>query len=242
MKQKNVIFFFGVISLLGLIYAQEPKDATVPQAAPADYLIQPGDTVDVRFFFNPEMNEQGVQVRPDGRISMQLVGDVQFAGKTVAEVSKVIEEAYAKTLRTPKVSIQIRGYSTQKAYVAGEVPRPGTISLGSSMTVLTAIGEAGGILARGDRKRVVLIRKMDDGKPARRDIQLFAGKTPTPDAMIPLKPFDVILVPESKIARVDRWVDQYIRQMIPMNMSAGFTYLWQHNPVGGGGGVVVAPF
>ncbi len=214
------------------VFAQEPVTA---------YRLQSGDIVDVRFFYNPEINEQNVQVRPDGKISMQLIGDVQFAGKTVDEIGRAIEEAFTKTLKSPRVSIQIRGYASQKAYVAGEVPRPGTISLGTSMTVMAAISEVGGILPRGNRQKVILIRKMPDGKPGRKEIQLFVGKQPAPDALLALQPFDVILVPETKIARVDRWVDQFLRQTLPFNLAAGFTYLWQNNP-GAGGSTVVAPF
>jgi polysaccharide export outer membrane protein len=229
----RISILFALVGLWGAIAcAQEPIPA---------YRLQSGDVVDVRFFYNPEINEQNVQVRPDGKISMQLIGDVQFAGKTVDEISRSIEEAFVKTLKSPRVSIQIRAYASQKAYVAGEVPRPGTISLGTSMTVMAAISEAGGILPRGNRQKVVLIRKMPDGKPGRKEIQLFVGKQPAADAMLALQPFDVILVPETKIARVDRWVDQFIRQMLPVNLAAGFTYLWQNNPAGGGS-TVVAPF
>ncbi|MDX2267555.1 MAG: polysaccharide biosynthesis/export family protein [Bryobacter sp.] len=232
------VSFFACLTALGL--AQEVPVPTPVEAPAADYRMKPGDVVDVRFFYNPEINEQNVVIRPDGKISMQLIGDVQFAGRTVEEVSQTIAAAFQKELKNPKVSIQIRGYSTQKAYVAGEVPRPGTISLNSTMTVLAAISEAGGILPRGNRQKVVLIRKMPDGKPGRKEIVLFAGKQPTPESQMELQPFDVILVPETKIARVDRWVDQFLRQTIPVNLSAGFTYLWQNNP--GGGGAVIAPF
>ena len=217
----------------------QPQAASEADARPA-YRLQSGDTIDVRFFYNPELNEQSVQIRPDGRISVHLAGDVQVAGRTAEEVSRYLEEVLAKSLKTPRVSVQIRGYVVQKAFVSGEVPRQGTISLASPMTLLGAIGEAGGITIRGNRNRVILIRKMPDGTPARRDIRLFQGRRPTMDAQLLLQPFDVLLVPESNIARVDRWVDQYIRQLIPVNMAAGFTYLWQKNPGGVEG--VITPF
>ena len=104
-----------------------------------------------------------------------LVFDIQFAGRTVEDLSREIEKRYAQDLKSPRVSIQVRGYAAQKAYISGEVPKPGMISLATPMTVLAAIGEAGGITIRGNRNRVVLIRKMPDGKPARREIVLFAS-------------------------------------------------------------------
>ena len=219
MMLKTILF----ISLANSLSAQMPVDQP-------EYRLQPGDTVDVRFFFNPEMNEQGVQIRPDGRISMQMVGEVLLAGRTVGEVTRQIETEYASLLKTPRVTVQIRGYAAQKAFISGEVPRPGTISLATPMTLLAALGEAGGITVRGNRKNVILIRKLADGTPGRVSVNLFEKGNPTVAALSPLQPFDVVLVPESKITQVDRWVDQYIRQLIPVNMAAGFTYLWQRIP------------
>ena len=127
----KTILFLGLIN--GLL-------AQMPDGQP-EYRLQPGDTVDVRFFFNPEMNEQGVQIRPDGRISMQMVGEVLLAGRTVGEVTRQMEKDYASLLKTPRVTVQIRGYAAQKAFISGEVPRPGTISLATPMTLLAALGE-----------------------------------------------------------------------------------------------------
>lgn len=220
-----LIFLAAVMSAV----AQIPADPiTAPPAEQEQYRLQPGDVVDVRFFYNPELNEQNVQIRPDGRISLQLVGDVQFAGKTAEELSAELVKRYAADLKSPRITIQLRGYAAQKAFISGEVPKPGLISLSTPMTVLSAISEAGGITIRGNRNRVVLIRKMPDGKPASREIQLFASNKPTQIAMTPLQPFDVILVPESRVVRVGRWVDQYIRQLSPANLFVGFNYLWQN--------------
>jgi len=226
-------FFTSRLPLFALFLPLLTGQTTPPQTPPAvdpdpQYRMQQGDVVDVRFFYNPELNEGSVIIRPDGRISLQLVGDVMLAGRTVEEVRKDLEAAYSSQLKTPRISIQIRGFSAQKAYVSGEVLRPGTVSLAASATVLTALGEAGGISLRGDRNRVVLIRRLPDGLPGKQELKLFSYRHVVGFRFCALKPFDVILVPETKIARVDRWVDQVIRQMIPLNLNAGFTYLWQH--------------
>jgi protein involved in polysaccharide export with SLBB domain len=201
------------------------------QAPPSDslYRLQPGDAIDIRLFFNPELNES-VAIRPDGRISLQLVGDVTAAGKTVPELTAEVEQLFTKEVKTPKVSIQIRGFASQKVFVTGEVVRPGAIALPGNMTVYEALSEAGGIKNTGDRNLVVLIRKGADGKPEGRKLLLSKKGELTADAGQRLSPFDVVVVPESKIARVDRWVDQHIRQLIPINASAGFTYLLQSTP------------
>jgi polysaccharide export outer membrane protein len=224
----------GFVGFVMLSLAQEVRNEAASgqeTSLPAVvYRIQPGDVVDVRFFFNPELNEQNVRVRPDGRIALQLSGDVDLAGKTADEASRMIEDLFAKELKSPRVSIQIRQYESQKVFVSGEVPKPGMISLASHMTILAALSEAGGITITGNRKRVMLIRKGEDGKPEHRQVTLFAGGRATNQAMEHLRPFDVILVPESKIARVDRWVDQYLRKISPANLFVGFNYLWQRAP------------
>lgn len=226
-------YIVGFLTVFSVFAAEAAETGPVTKPALAvqaerKYVIQSGDVLDVRFFYNPELNEQNVQVRPDGRISLQIVGDVELAGKAVEAATKEIEQLFAKELKTPRVSLQVRTFASQKVYVSGEVPRPGPLSLAGPQTVLGAIGEAGGATKLGDRKRAVLIRRGPDGAPVRYDIVLFAGKQPTREALAGLQPFDVILVPESKIARTDRFVDQWIRQLIPANMNVGFQYLWQN--------------
>ncbi|MBM3785482.1 MAG: polysaccharide export protein, partial [Acidobacteria bacterium] len=186
-------FFTSRLPLFALFLPLLTGQTTPPQTPPAvdpdpQYRMQQGDVVDVRFFYNPELNEGSVIIRPDGRISLQLVGDVMLAGRTVEEVRKDLEAAYSSQLKTPRISIQIRGFSAQKAYVSGEVLRPGTVSLAASATVLTALGEAGGISLRGDRNRVVLIRRLPDGLPGKQELKLFSYGKPTPAAMLPLNP------------------------------------------------------
>ena len=167
-----------------------------------------------------------MQIRPDGGIFVQLVGEVNLAGKTVPEAVKLIEAAAAPHIRSPRVSIQVRGYAGQKIFVTGEVVRPGVVTLPGELTVLEAIGEAGGVLPTGNKKKTVLIRRGPDGNPIRTELTLMDGNKPTQHAQLRLHPFDVLLVPESTITKLDRWVDQYIRQLSPVTLNAGFTYLY----------------
>lgn len=205
----------------------EAPAAGKPQTASAAkelYRMAAGDVVEIRFFFDPELNEQ-VQIRPDGRISMQLIGEVKLEGKTVEEVSRELERAYSQHLKSPTVLVQLRSFASQKVYVTGEVLRPGIIGLPGEMTLLAAISEAGGIKPTGNVKSVVLIRKGPDDRPEARKIVLRDGNKFTADAGLLLRPYDIVLVPETKIARLDRWVDQHIRQLIPGNMVLGFSYV-----------------
>jgi polysaccharide export outer membrane protein len=211
---------------------EQKAQAEVGSATPAGFRLSAGDGIELKFFYNPELNDSMV-IRPDGCVSLPLVGDVTLQGKTIAEAAKDLEGLYREFLIVPSISIQVRSYGSQKVYVGGEVSRPGVVPLSSRLTVLEAIMEVGGIKHTGNTSKVILIRKNGEGLPERREIVLRGKKNEAvPDAALALMPFDIILVPETKVARLDRWIDQHIRQMIPLTLSAGFSYL------GNAGGVV----
>jgi polysaccharide biosynthesis/export protein len=228
----KLLLLLTTIVFASLAYSQSGP-APQPQASAATdasmYRFVPGDVVAVKFFFNPELNEE-VQIRPDGFISLLLAGEYRIAGKTVAEATQEIGSLYAKEIKTPRLSIQIKTYAAQKIYVTGEVQRPGMLAMPGETTVIAALNETGGIKHTGDLSRVVLLRRGDDGKPVSRTLAIGSPKKPGPDAGLLLKPFDVLVVPETRIARADRFVDQYIRQLSPAMLNFGFNYLFQNNP------------
>jgi len=86
------------------------------------YIIQAGDQLDIKFFYNPELNDS-VTVRPDGKISLQLVDEVQAAGQTPAQLDDFLTEKYAKELRKPVITVIVKSFASQRVYVGGEVNR-----------------------------------------------------------------------------------------------------------------------
>ena len=116
------LHMLGLFSLLLLLAActDVPNLPPGPNAAlvPQSYLVQPGDTLDVKFVKNPELNEQPT-VAPDGRISMLYAPDLEVAGKSTDAVRQELTDAYAKQLKEPGVSVAIKGAVTWKVYVAG---------------------------------------------------------------------------------------------------------------------------
>lgn len=235
----NLALFLACLALTAQAGAApqdtSPSPATGTPAASSEgalYRLKAGDVIEIRLFYNPELSEQ-VQIRPDGRISLQLIGEVEIASKTIAEAVSMLRDKYVKEVRTPDLTIQVKSYAAQKVYVVGEVLHPGLINLPGPMTVFDAISEAGGIKVTGNRKLAVLLRKGPDGLPQGRRLALFSGGTLTADASTILGPFDVVMVPESRITRIDRWVDQTLRQTVPFVMSAGFNYLISRQTGGG---------
>jgi polysaccharide export outer membrane protein len=203
----------ALLLLLALGCASEPKGGGVP-AAPAlgDYRIQPGDQIDVRFPLNPELNVVSV-VRPDGRVSLKLVGEVLAEGRTPAELSKELDTAYSTELRDPEIAVIVRGMAA-RVYVDGHIERPGEYLWSPQITALQAIARAGGFRDTADEERFVVLRRGHDGTQQVIEIDLEEEDTGEHDVF--LAPYDLVVVPSSNVADVNKWMDQYIRQNIPI--------------------------
>jgi polysaccharide export outer membrane protein len=203
------------------------KAQTAPATPPGDYRVGAGDTIDFKFFYNPELNET-MQVRPDGKVSLPLIGDLTVAGRTVMEIEGDLKKRYAATLARAEVNVAMKTFASQRVFVGGEVNHPSAIPLLADMTAQEAILDAGGAKKTAAMSKVVLIRRGDNGQPVTQvlDLNLPKQGASVKPAFPVLRPFDVILIPESKIAKLDRWVDQYIRQAIPVSLSGGFSYLF----------------
>src|SRR5262249_52056652 len=121
-------------------------NAQIQRAASAedDYVISPGDQLDIDFYLSPEFN-QSVAVRPDGRISLRMIGDLRAAGLTPTALSDEIDKSYQQELRSPDAAVHVKNMPSRKIYVQGEVNRPGGFPLDSGMTALQAISRAGGV-------------------------------------------------------------------------------------------------
>src|SRR5512146_3149049 len=97
---------------------------TQARTAPApEYQIQVGDEIEIKFLYNPEMNER-LPVRPDGRISLQFVKEILVVGQTPRELGDLHTQKYAAELKRPDVTVIVRSFGAQKVFVDGEVSRP----------------------------------------------------------------------------------------------------------------------
>lgn len=200
-----------------------PLSALPQPTALQEYLIQPGDNLDIRFFYNPELNDTQ-QVRPDGRISLQLVGEQAVAGKTPRDVEKQLRSQYSRELKQPEIAVIVRGFGGQKAYVDGEVGHPGMVDLTGGLTALQAVAQAGGVAKTGEMENVILIRRVD-GKAVGVPLNLKAAVEGSDIGQdIQLRPYDIIYVPRSSIANLNLFIDQYFRQNVPIPFGFGYTF------------------
>jgi protein involved in polysaccharide export with SLBB domain len=173
--------------------------------------------MDVKFFYNPELNES-VTVRPDGRVSLQLAHEIPAAGLTPAELTQVLKQNYARELDQPEITVIMRTFEGQRVYVDGEVNRPALVPLAASMTLLQAISLAGGLKESARTSEIVLIRRGAAGKPSVFSVDLARVLDGTDTGQdVALMPFDVVYVPRSPIANVNLWVDQYVRKNLPVS-------------------------
>ena len=210
------------VLISGLCACAVVKNPTPVQSVPPpetdwEYEIQIGDELDVKFFYNPELNEQ-VTVRPDGRISLQLVPEIYAANMTARELTEVLREQYEDELAEPRIAVIVRTFSAQRVYVGGEVNRPGEMALVGPLTVLQAVARAEGFKDTARLAEVIVIRRKPDKTPLVVPVNVkdaINGIDLSQD--IQLMPYDVVFVPRSIIANVNKWVAQYVTNNIPFS-------------------------
>jgi len=173
-----------------------PAQTAAPQAATQDpnYKIGPQDVLDISVWKEPELT-RALPVRPDGKVSIPLLNDVQAAGLTPTQLASKITEELKKFVTDPQVTVIVTQINSQRVYILGEVGRAGAYPLLPQMTVLQAISSAGGLNTFANGKKIYVLRQVN-GKPEKYPFnykEVLGGKRA--DENIPLKAGDTIVVP-----------------------------------------------
>jgi polysaccharide biosynthesis/export protein len=173
-------------------------DDTRPSVAPATtdpaYIIGPEDVIDINVWKEPDMTRL-VPVRPDGKISLPLINDVQAAGSTPQQLAAAVTEKLRKFLTEPQVTVIVTQINSQRVFVVGEVLRAGAFPLIPGMTVLQALASAGGFTTFADMKKIHVMRLVD-GKHVELPFNYREVlKGDNPDQNIKLLPGDTVVVP-----------------------------------------------
>lgn len=183
-----------------------------------DYRLYPGDQLDVSVLSAPELN-RAVTVQPDGRITLPLVPPIMAADRTIPQVEAALSAAYASQLVRPLVSISLRQATPLRVFVGGEVDKPGIYDMPGDIDALQAVIMAGGYRTSGKTSEVVIIRRGPGGRPMARTVNLAAAaRNPAIDA-VPLRRFDVVFVPRKAISEIGLFVQQYLRDPLPVQFS-----------------------
>ena len=224
-----------IFSLLGCATIEPAKTPMELASTPPPRLaLAPGDVLDIKFYYAPELNESQA-VRPDGKIFLQLVGEIHAQGKTPGELKEELAQAYAGQLRKPEIAVIVRSLSNRRVYVGGDVLRPGLIDIPHPITALEAIMQAGGFdYRRAEVSNVVIIRHKD-GKRYGCALDFTAALSGTEYRPFFLEPQDIVYVPRNKISQVGLWIDLYINQVMPR---VGLTY---SKDIGGGAVLGITP-
>jgi polysaccharide biosynthesis/export protein len=169
----------------------------------SEYSIGPEDVLIITVWRNADLSRE-VTVRPDGRISLPLIGDITAVGKTPAQLSEDISSKLKEYKENPQVSIVVKEVNSYAIYVLGEVAKPGKYPLRSKTTLLQGITIASGFTATAARNKIVVFRFAKDGqgqvkiKASYDDIVLRDGSNQN----IELKPGDQIVVPSETMVLV----------------------------------------
>ncbi len=180
-------------------YGTQPAPKEVPATKNYKYIIGPGDRINFVVWHNPELSEV-IPVRPDGKISTPLVEDMQAAGKTPTLLTHDLEQALAKYIQDPVVTVLVMdfvGPYSQHIRVIGQALKPETLQYREHMTVLDVMIAVGGITPFAAGNRATIVRKVD-GKDVQFSVRLQdLMRDGDIRANVPMLPGDVLIIPES---------------------------------------------
>jgi polysaccharide export outer membrane protein len=181
--------------------AQKPAQAVAQPASiapPADYVIGADDLLMVMFRREKDMSAE-VIVRPDGRITLPLLNDVQAAGLTTDQLRARVTEEAKRFVEDPNVTVMVKQINSRRVYITGQVGKPGPYPIADRMTVMQLISTAGGLTEFAKKKDIVIIREAGvrpGGRPLTfkfnyDDVQKLKNLA----SNIDLKPGDTVIVP-----------------------------------------------
>ncbi|MGE3142912.1 MAG: polysaccharide biosynthesis/export family protein [Hyphomonadaceae bacterium] len=191
--------------------------AAYSEATPA-YKFFPGDQIEVIVNSAPELTRT-VTVAPDGRISLPLIEPVQAADRTAEELRDALVAAYARQLRAPEIDVVAKAYASRQVFVGGEVARPGVYEMPAYVDALQAVAMAGGFLSSAKRDDVLILSRASGANEVRTvNLTTRAIRAGVP-AAAPLSRYDVVFVPRSHIGQVGLFMQQYVRDALPISFN-----------------------
>lgn len=209
------------------------EEMWLPESQP--YRITLGDALSIKFFYYPHYDFAAL-VRPDGMVSVPLLGEVRAAGMRPSELEQLIRTHYAQVVAEPEVAVMVTEFGNQRVFVFGEVRQPGAYSLMGEMTVVDAVVVAGGVQPGANRSSVVVMRKSTDGRYVARKVDLEARLKGRETEIVYLAPADIVYVPLSAIGKLDVFVDQFFTKLTP----AWRFYILGRNVVDPGGQAIIS--
>lgn len=201
--------------------AHDLNNATVAEDR-ATYRIERGDRLHLAFYRNSELDRY-VEVRPDGRFTIEPYGEVFAAGLTPAQLAQKLDVALSEYLFEPGASVNVIDSPFRKVFVGGQVNYPGMVALRSGMTATQAIISTGWFKDDARADQIVLIRRDACGNAYGTFVQVANAVAPSKDNPAPdrvqdvaLLPNDILVVPRSTVGELGLFVKQYFRDLLPV--------------------------
>lgn len=183
--------------LISALFVQQAAPVAGQQGPPVavdSYLIGVADVLTISVWKSPDLSAQ-VPVRPDGMITLPLVGEVLVAGQAPGQVRDTLNQRYAAFVSAPTISVVVNEINSRRIYILGEVANSGTFDIVQPLRVMQALALAGGLTEYAKKDQVVVLRQLSDREErltlSIKDIA--NGKKPADN--IPLQPGDTIIVP-----------------------------------------------
>lgn len=173
--------------------ASGPTTSTDP-VVPVDYVIGPDDALSIAFWGEPDMSAE-VVVRPDGRISLPLLGDIVAADLTPEELRAEVVKAAEPLMDSPRVTVQVREINSRKVYITGMVAQPNFYPLTGPTRVIQLIATAGGLLEYAKTKDIRVVRTDGDAQVSFRFNYNDFREGKNLEQNILLQPGDTVIVP-----------------------------------------------
>jgi polysaccharide biosynthesis/export protein len=173
--------------------SDDKKQAPKPPVAVDDYRLGPGDKLRIEVYKDTQLS-QNVQVRPDGKITLPLVGDLVAVDRTPIELRDTIAQQLKEYMTNPSVTVIVVEAAAATAYVMGEVNHPGAVTLqGGPLTVVQALAIAGGLKDFADTKNIRILRRTAGGVQT---IPFNYKEAIRGAAPVYLRPGDTVVVPD----------------------------------------------
>ena len=202
MKSTSMLVLMGLVlsgALFGCASSMTGKEMVENPTPSKDFLLGPEDILEVVVWRNQDLSRQ-VVVRPDGMISMPLIGDVQAAGVTADQLSQRLAKRLLEFKENPAVSVSVKEVNSYFIYVLGEVTKPGKYPLKSYATVMQGVSLAGGFTPFASKNKMHVLRVSSNGFGEQHQIQIpvaydeiLSGRSSVGNFF--LKSGDVIVVP-----------------------------------------------
>lgn len=192
--QLLVLRLLAIVAAAVLVPAMLAVSPSIAQPSPAQeaYILGPGDTLDIVVYGEPDLSRT-VTVKPDGAVSLALLGEVKAAGRTTTQLAADLTRLYGKYLKQPLISVTVREFRVDRIYILGQVSRPGEYQLRPGIGIMELLANAGGPTGRADLAKVVVIR----GRTEAQQLNLLEAFATNRNPDVKLLAGDVLFVPET---------------------------------------------